>query len=87
VVGNRPGSVLFGRARTVMHDLPAFMTEDKRQVASRDLVAACEEIAAASGGILGLGSTSAEERTVIERVATEIQKTHEAAARRVAGSL
>jgi hypothetical protein len=30
---------------------------------------------------------SAEERAVIERVATEIQKTHEAAARRVAGSL
>jgi hypothetical protein len=90
-LGNRPDSVLFGRARTVMpvmHDLLAFMTEDKRQVASRDLVAACEEIAAASGGILGLGSrTSAEERAVIERVATEIQKTHEATARRVAGSL
>ena len=87
-LGNSPGSVLFGRARTVMHDLLAFMSEDKRQVASRDLVAACEEIAAASGGILGLGSrTSTEERAVIERVAAEIQKTHEAAARRVAGSL
>jgi hypothetical protein len=87
-LGNRPDSVLFGRARTVMHDLLAFMTEDKRQVASRDLVAACEAIAAASGGILGLGSrTSAEERAVIERVATEIQRTHEATARRVAGSL
>jgi hypothetical protein len=49
---------------------------------------ACEEIAVASGGILGLGSrTSAEERAVIERVATEIQKTHEPAARRVTGSL
>jgi hypothetical protein len=69
-LGNRPDSVLFGRARTVMRDLLAFMTEDKRQVASRDLVAACEEIAAASGGILGLGSrTSAEERAVIEPVA------------------
>jgi hypothetical protein len=31
--------------------------------------------------------TSAEERAVIERVATKIQKTNEAAARRVAGSL
>jgi hypothetical protein len=58
-LGNRPDSVLFGRARTVMHDLLAFMTEDKRQVATRDLVAACEEIAAASGGILG-SRTSAE---------------------------
>ena len=87
-LGNTPGPVLFGRARTVMHDLLAVMSEDKRQVASRDLVAACEEIAAASGGILGLGSrTSTEERAVIERVAAEIQKTHEAAARRVAGLL
>jgi hypothetical protein len=87
-LGNRPDSVLFGRAKTVMHDLLASMSEDKRQVASRDLVAACEEIAAASGGILGLGSrTSTEERAVIERVAAEIQKTHETAARRVAGSL
>jgi hypothetical protein len=87
-LGTRPDSVLFGRARTVVRDLLAFMTEDKRQAASRDLVAACEEIAAASGGILGLGPrTSPEERAVIERVAAEIQKTHEATARRVAGAL
>jgi hypothetical protein len=52
-LGNWPDSMLFERARTVMHDLPAFMTEDKRQVASRDLVAACEEIAAARAGSSG----------------------------------
>ena len=87
-LANRPDSVLFERARTVMHDVLAFMTEDKRQVAARDLVAACEEIAAASGGIFGLGSKmSAEERAAIERVAAEIQKAHEAAARRVTGAL
>jgi alkylhydroperoxidase family enzyme len=87
-LGNRPDSVLFGRARRVMRDLLASMTEDRREMASRDLVAACEEIAAASGGILGIGSrTSAEEREVIKRVAAEIQKTHEGVARRVAGSL
>jgi len=46
------------------------------------------ESRAASGGILGLGArTSGEERAVIKRVATEIQKTHEAVARRLAGSL
>jgi hypothetical protein len=87
-LGNRPDSVLFGRARRVMRDLLASMTEDRREMAARDLVAACEEIAAASGGILGIGSrTSAEEREVIKRVAAEIQKTHEGVARRVAGSL
>ena len=48
----------------------------------------CEEIAAASGGILGLGSrTSAAEREVLQRVVAEIQKTDQAAARSAARSL
>jgi hypothetical protein len=87
-LGNRPDPVLLERAKTVLRDLLALMTDDKRQSAARDLVAALEAVAAASGGILGLGArTSAEERAVIERVAAEIQKAHEAAARRAAGSL
>jgi hypothetical protein len=84
----KPDPVLFGRARTVIHDVLLSMTEDKRQAAAQDLVAACENIAAASGGLFGLGAkTSAEERAVIERVAAEIQKAHETAARRVAEGL
>jgi hypothetical protein len=85
---SRPDAVLFERARAVLHHVLAVATEERRQATSRDLVAACEEIAAASGGFLGLGSkASAEERAVIERVAAEIQKAHAAAARRVSGTL
>jgi hypothetical protein len=87
-LASRPDPALFERARTVLHDVLALATEERRQATGRDLVAACEEIAAASGGIFGLGSkASAEERAAIERVAAEIQKAHAAAARRVSGSL
>lgn len=82
-----PDPALFGRALTVIRHLVSHQTAENREKSSHDLVAACEKIAAASGGVLGLASVSAEEKAVIERVASEIQKAHGEAARRVAGSV
>jgi hypothetical protein len=44
-------------------------------VTSDDLVAHCEQIAAASGGILGsrLGSISSEEKALLSRIASDLE--------------
>jgi len=48
------------------------------------LLDTCQRIAAASGGFLGLGSKiSAEEAAVMKRVASEIERAHADAAKRV----
>ena len=39
-----------------------------------DLLAYCEQIAAASGGILGIGKVSAEERQALEQIATLLKQ-------------
>ena len=39
-----------------------------------DLLSYCEQIAAASGGIFGIGKVSAEERTALEQIARQLKK-------------
>jgi hypothetical protein len=61
---------------------------DARQETTGRLIDACERIAAASGGFLGLGSKiSPEEAAVMKRVASEIERAHAEAAKRVVGSM
>ena len=43
-------------------------------VSADDLVGYCEQIASASGGILGIGRVSAEERALITRIASGVKK-------------
>jgi len=83
----KPDPALFERALTVIRHLVSYQTPGGREKTGLDLVDACQKIASASGGILGLGAISAEEKAVIERVASEIQKAHQEAASRMAGSL
>jgi hypothetical protein len=44
------------------------------RVSADDLIKYCEEIAAASGGILGIGRISAEERTLLTRLAEDLKR-------------
>jgi hypothetical protein len=41
-------------------------------VSVEDLVAQCEKIAAASGGVFGIGKVSAEERAILSRIASDL---------------
>ncbi len=83
----KPDPAFFERALAVIRHLVSYQTAGSREKTGLDLVDACQKIASASGGILGLGAISAEEKVVIERVASEIQKAHQEAASRMAGSL
>lgn len=84
----QPDPVLFERAMTVIKDLLRFEKGKTRQTTSAMLIDACEGVAAASGGFLGLGSkVSAKERDVLRRVADSIGKKHVEAAARVENRL
>ena len=72
---SRPDQAIFVGARRL---ITAVLASDSIQAAGplsgEDLVAQCEEIAAASGGILGLriGSISSEERALLSRLTSDL---------------
>ena len=85
---NRPEPILFERALTVIKDLLNFQTAASKETTSTKLMDACERIAAASGGFLGVGSKiSAKERQVLRRVASAIGGKHSAVAAKLETAL
>ena len=80
----KPPEQMVDRALQVIRDIMAFQSTDARQATTDKLLNACERIAAASGGFLGLGSKiSPEEAAVMKRVASEIERAHADAAKKV----
>jgi hypothetical protein len=63
--------------RILLHAIP----DDLREAGRESLVEYCTQIAEVSGGILGFGKISDEERELIARIATEIGESREAAVR------
>ncbi len=77
----QPASVLFDRALRVIRDLLEFQKGEPRQAITTKLIDACQRVAAASGGFLGIGSkVSAKEKEALHRIASAIGKKHAAAA-------
>lgn len=60
--------------------------DDLRAEGRQSLVEYCTQIAEVSGGILGFGKISDEERLLIARIATEIGQSRTAAVKKVIGS-
>ena len=84
----KPPEQMVDRALQVIRDIMAFQSTDVRQATTDKLLNACERIAAASGGFLGLGSKiSPEEAAVMKRVASEIERAHAEAAKKVVGAM
>ena len=83
----RPGDGFFADALVVLKDVLAGRPEAERDKGKDDFVSAVEAIATASGGFLGIGRVSAEEREVIRKVAAELAKAHEHAAKKVTSSV
>lgn len=80
----RPSEEFFQDTLRIVAKLFEAFTPEKQAASKRDLVSYSAEIASISGGILGLGrKISREEREVIERIAAELEKAHQAAAKRV----
>ena len=84
----KPPEQMVERALQVIRDIMTFQSTDARQDTTDKLLNSCERIAAASGGFLGLGTKiSPDEAAVMKRVATEIERAHAEAAKKVAGAM
>ena len=73
-MASRPAPVVFDKAGRLIGAVLASGSEHTiGGLTANDLVAYCEKIAAASGGILGMGKISSEERALLSRIADDLK--------------
>lgn len=65
----RPPQQVFDGATRLIRAMLAAHSDELHDLSADDLVKYCESIAAASGGILGMGKVSAEERSTLSLIA------------------
>ena len=71
-LNNRPSEDVFARATRLIRAMLDAGSEQTADLNADDLVKYCEEIASASGGILGIGRISAEERALLTSIAADL---------------
>ena len=72
-LGNRPDDAVFARAGRLIRALLDSGSPSTGTLTAEELVLQAEKIAAASGGILGLGRISPEERALLKQIAEELK--------------
>jgi hypothetical protein len=70
---HRPDATVFDRAGRLIAATLASTGQETAKLTVDDLVQYCEKIAAASGGILGLGKISPEERALLSRITADLK--------------
>lgn len=71
-ITNRPADDVFARAKRLVRAMLDSSSAQTGDLDADDLVKYCEEIASASGGILGIGRISAEERALLSSIAADL---------------
>jgi len=79
----RPSEAFFERTLRAVGAILESHPEEERKASHRDLLAYCSAIASASGGILGFGTISGEERQLLAHISDELSRNHAEAAGRV----
>lgn len=74
----RPSEALFTTTLRAIAAMLASRPEEEREAGKRDLLSYLTSIASASGGVMGFGAVSDQERQVLERVTGELAKSHKA---------
>jgi hypothetical protein len=69
---SQPAETVFARARRLIRAMLDSGSAPADQLNADDLVKYCEDIASASGGILGIGRISAEERALLSSIAADL---------------
>ena len=70
---NRPAAEVFARAGRLIAAVLASGSDAAGSVTADDLVAQCEQIASISGGFLGMGRVSPDEKALLARIASELK--------------
>lgn len=73
---SRPSDDLFTTTLRAIGAMLKSRPEAEREASEKDLVSYLTSIASASGGVLGWGAVSDEERAVLTRITQELEKTH-----------
>jgi hypothetical protein len=72
-LGTRPAAAVFAGAGRLIRAMLASGSEQVANLTADDLVSYCEQIAGASGGMLGLGRVSADERALLQAIAADLK--------------
>lgn len=75
-LATRPSDQFFSETLRAIAAVLASMPDARQEAMRRDLLTYSTAIAEASGGILGFGAVSAEERATLARIAAELEQTH-----------
>lgn len=70
---NRPAEAVFAGAGRLIRAMLESGSDLTSNLTADDLVRQCEEIASASGGMLGMGRVSAEERELLSSIAADLK--------------
>jgi len=81
-LAQRPRQDFFERTLSVIRDLLKVLPVEQAQVIKEDLLSGCTHVAAASGGLLGLGQTISDtEQALLKHIVDKLEDQHTAAAR------
>lgn len=69
----QPSEPVFTRAMRLISAVMSGQSTNASSLSADDLVKYCEEIAAASGGVFGIGKVSSEERKLLSSIAAELK--------------
>jgi hypothetical protein len=72
-LSDRPAPQVFSSATRLIREMLDAPGQDQARISADDLVAYCETIAAASGGLFGINRISAEERALLTSLAAELK--------------
>lgn len=73
-LAERPSESFFEKTLGAVRTILQGRSPEERATSERDLLSLCTAIAAASGGILGFGAVSADERKILARIAGTLDK-------------
>jgi tellurite resistance protein len=68
----RPTDAFFSACLDAIRSVARFLPEDQEAAIVHDLLRASRNVARASGGVLGVGAVSAEEKALLRRIAAEL---------------
>jgi hypothetical protein len=73
---SRPSERLFDRTLRAIRAFLQARPAGERQASEHELLSLCTAIASASGGLLGMGAVSAQERALLARLSSELEQAH-----------
>ena len=77
-LAKRPSDELFEKTLRAIRTILQAQSPDAREASEKDLLSLATAIAAASGGIVGFGSVSDEERQILAHISDELKKSGKA---------